>query len=240
MPVRARLIVHVACGIAVALFVNQLAPVPGPLNLAWLAWWLFWTVSSINIVNFMDGIDGMVACQGIVYGIFLFAISPANHSSACFGLTLAASCFGFLMWNWAPAKIFLGDVGSGPLGLFFVIGGELALESAPAIVIFLPLFPLYFDALVTLVRRFRREEKLTAAHRSHLYQRLANGGAGHALVTSFYALAGSLGALIGLTIRNASTARISVAIIAYCLVIAIAWKVADSRSSRLTANVLLS
>jgi UDP-N-acetylmuramyl pentapeptide phosphotransferase/UDP-N-acetylglucosamine-1-phosphate transferase len=237
MPVSLRLAVHLTCGVSVALLVNQIAPVPGPINLIWLTWWVFWSVSSINIVNFMDGIDGMVACQGIVYGIFLFALLPSSLSGSRFGLALAAACSGFLLWNWAPAKMFMGDVGSGPLGLFFVIGGALALEGAPTALIFLPLFPLFFDALATLVQRFRKREKLTAAHRSHLYQRLANGGAGHAVVTSVYALAAALGALVALSVKNGSSRQISVAILAYCLAVAVAWKTADSKLSRHVARL---
>ena len=229
VPVGLRLSVHIACGCAVALLVNTIAPVPGPLNIFWLAWWIFWTAASINIVNFMDGIDGMVAAQGVVYGIFLFALLPDRAPGSRFGLILAAACFGFLLWNWAPAKMFLGDVGSGPLGLFFVIGGALALQSLPAALVFLPLFPLFFDALVTLLRRLRRGEPLTIAHRSHLYQRLANSGYGHALVTAAYALSAAIGAVIAVTVRDSSSAMMAVAILLYCLAIAIAWNLADAR-----------
>jgi UDP-N-acetylmuramyl pentapeptide phosphotransferase/UDP-N-acetylglucosamine-1-phosphate transferase len=192
---------------------------------------MFWTAASINIVNFMDGIDGMVACQGIVYGIFLYALLPPDIFGSRFGLLLAAACFGFLLWNWAPAKMFMGDVGSGPLGLFFVIGGALALAGARTALVFLPLFPLYLDALVTLIRRFHRHEKLTDAHRSHLYQRMANGGLGHALVTSAYAFAATAGALVALSVRGVSTAQMALAVILYCIAVTLAWKLADSKFS---------
>src|SRR5205823_5721319 len=140
MSIAVRLPLHLLCGLAVAFLVNQAAPMPGILNLAWLAWWIFWTAASINIVNFMDGIDGMVASQGVVYGIFLYGLAP-THLPGRFGLVLASACLGFLVWNWAPSKIFMGDVGSGPLGLLFIIGGTLALEDAPSVLVFLPLFP---------------------------------------------------------------------------------------------------
>src|SRR5205823_4265605 len=122
-----RLPSHLVCGCAVAVLVNAIAPMPGIINIAWLAWWIFWSTASINIVNFMDGIDGMVASQGGVYGLFLFALVHSDLPGSRFGLILAGACLGFLMWNWAPAKIFMGDVGSGPLGLLLVIGGALAL-----------------------------------------------------------------------------------------------------------------
>jgi UDP-N-acetylmuramyl pentapeptide phosphotransferase/UDP-N-acetylglucosamine-1-phosphate transferase len=224
-----RLGVHLACGLAVAFLVNEIAPLPGVLNIAWLAWWVFWTVASINIVNFTDGLDGMIASQGIVYGIFLFALLSGSTLGGSFGLILAAACLGFLMWNWSPAKMFMGDVGSGPLGLFFVIGGALALEGAPAALVFLPLFPLFLDALLTVLIRFRRGEKLTNAHRSHLYQRLANGGYGHARVATIYALTASIGAVVALSLKDASPWRTTAAILLYVFLVLIGWKLLHDR-----------
>ncbi len=224
-----RLGVHLICGFAVALLVNEMAPLPGVLNVAWLSWWVFWTVASINIVNFMDGLDGMVASQGIVYGIFLFALLGGSTLGARFGLILAAACLGFLFWNWSPAKMFMGDVGSGPLGLFFVIGGALALKGASAALVFLPLFPLFLDALLTILIRLRRGEKLTDAHRSHLYQRLANGGYGHARVTLIYAFAATIGAIVAWLVRDGSPSRIAAAIALYVLLVLIGWKLLDDK-----------
>jgi Fuc2NAc and GlcNAc transferase len=227
-----RLSVHILCGVAVGLLVNEIAPLPGALNIVWLAWWVFWTVASINIVNFMDGIDGMVAAQGVVYGTFLFALVSGSTLGGRFGLVLAAACLGFLVWNWSPAKMFMGDVGSGPLGLFFVIGGALALAEAPAALVFLPLFALFLDALVTVVVRYRRREKLTDAHRSHLYQRLANGGYGHARVSSIYAFAAGIGAVGALWVTGASASRITVAILVYVVSVLIAWKLLHEKFTK--------
>jgi Fuc2NAc and GlcNAc transferase len=224
-----RLLVHVVCGFATALLVNEIAPLTGILNIGWLAWWVFWTVASINIVNFMDGIDGMIALQGTVYGLFLFVLLSGSTFAGRFGLILAAACFGFLIWNWSPAKMFMGDVGSGPLGLFFVIGGALALGRAPAALVFLPLFPLFLDALLTIIIRFRRGERLTDAHRSHLYQRLANGTYSHARVTAVYALATSIGALVALSVKDASNLRVTVAILLYLVLVITGWKVLHDR-----------
>lgn len=219
-----RLSIHTGCSVAVALLVNEIAPLAGALNFAWLVWWGFWTVASVNIVNFMDGIDGMVAAQGVVYGTFLFALLSGSTLGGRFGLILAAACLGFLVWNWAPARMFMGDVGSGPLGLFFVIGGALALKEVPAALVFLPLFPLFLDALVTVVIRFRRGDRLTDAHRSHLYQRLANGGYGHARVTSIYAFAAAIGAIVALSLKGASAYRTTAVILIYVVAVLISWK----------------
>jgi UDP-N-acetylmuramyl pentapeptide phosphotransferase/UDP-N-acetylglucosamine-1-phosphate transferase len=121
--------------------------------------------------------------------------------------------------------MFMGDVGSGPLGLFVVIGGALALRDVRAVLVFLPLFPLFLDALATVVIRFRRGERLTDAHRSHLYQRLANGGYGHARVTSIYAFAAAVGAIVALWLKNGSATRTTAAILVYVALVLIGWKV---------------
>jgi Fuc2NAc and GlcNAc transferase len=229
MRFEVRLGVHFICGVVVALLVNRIAPLPGLLNIAWLAWWIFWTVASINIVNFMDGVDGMVASQGVVYGIFLFALLSDSSLGGGFGLILAGACLGFLVWNWSPAKMFMGDVGSGPLGVFFAIGGALAQQGASVALVFLPLFPLFLDALLTLIIRFRRGEKLTDAHRSHLYQRLANGGYGHARVTLIYALAASVGAAVAVSVKEAATSRMTAVILLYTFGVVIGWKLLHDR-----------
>jgi UDP-N-acetylmuramyl pentapeptide phosphotransferase/UDP-N-acetylglucosamine-1-phosphate transferase len=224
-----RLSIHLLCGLAIALLVNEIAPLPGWINVLWLAWWAFWSVASINIVNFIDGIDGMIACQGIVYGLFLFSLMPFGSFGSSYGLILSGACLGFLIWNWPPAKMFLGDVGSGPLGLFFVVGGALALQSTKSALVFLPLFPIFLDALLTILVRFRRGEDLTDPHRMHLYQRLANGGAGHAPVTLAYGLFAALGAVVAFAVKNAAPLAMASAIAAYCGVVMLAWKVGDSR-----------
>jgi Fuc2NAc and GlcNAc transferase len=224
-----RLLVHLICGAAVAILVNMISPMAGLFNIAWLTLWLVWTVGSINIVNFMDGIDGMIALQGIVFGAFIFALLPRDSAGSPFGLILAGACTGFLLWNWEPAKLFMGDVGSGPLGLLFVIGGALALSHARPVVVFLPLFPLFFDALLTLVRRFRRGEKLTDAHRSHLYQRIVNAGVRHSQVSFSYAVAAAVGAVVAVGANHVSPQHATIAIVCYLLAVLLVWTVADKR-----------
>lgn len=231
MPIIRRLPFHLVCGLAMAFAVNEFAPLPGPVNVLWLAWWVFWTAASINIVNFMDGIDGMVAAQGFIYGLFLFALVPATQMGAQFGLVLAGACLGFLIWNWAPARMFMGDVGSGPLGLLLVIGGALALHAgAPAALVFVPLFPLFFDALATIVLRHRAGESILTPHRVHLYQRVANSGVGHARVSTSYAVAAAIGALVALSVKDAAPARVALAIAIYCAAVVAVWLVVHGRT----------
>lgn len=194
--VRTRLAAHLTAGAMLLPLALWPSPVP-----AWMGgvagfWWVFWAVSSINVVNFMDGIDGLIGSQALIFGVHLALISQSGGAAAAIGLSLAGASAGFLLWNWPPARIFLGDVGSGALGLLFVLGGLLLIREGRASIVgaFLPLYPLFLDASTTLARRLRSGERVTEAHRSHFYQRLANGSLGHARVTLLYAAA-SLAAL---------------------------------------------
>jgi Fuc2NAc and GlcNAc transferase len=150
----------------------------GVIYLVWL----------LNLFNFMDGTDGIAASEAIfiaLAGAFLnyHVLSHANHSDAA--IVLAASTFGFLLYNWSPAKIFMGDVGSGYLGI--VVGG-LSLMAAKQLhellwvwIILLAVF--VSDATITLIRRLARKQKPHVAHRSHAYQHLAIRFNSHAKVS---------------------------------------------------------
>jgi Fuc2NAc and GlcNAc transferase len=189
LGVRVRLVAHIVAGLS--LLPLALSTPSGSLWLAAVTalWWVFWTVSAINVVNFMDGIDGLIGSQALIFGAYLAFVASSGGVAQVSGLALAGASAGFLVWNWPPAKIFLGDVGSGALGLLFVLGGILLLRGGRVTLVeaYLPLYAIFLDATTTLVRRVRRGERLTEAHRSHLYQRLANGGWGHARVTLLYA-----------------------------------------------------
>lgn len=195
-----RLGVHALAGLLVAIAAMNLVPGAGWMPGLWFAFWLFWTVASVNVVNFMDGIDGLVASQTIIAGAYIALLAPWPSLAAGFSLCLAAAMAGFLLWNWSPARIFLGDAGSGSAGLLLVLAGLLTVAAAGAGVVrvFLPLCPMFLDATVTLWRRWRRGERVTRAHRSHLYQRLANGAWGHARTSLCYVAASVAGALVGL------------------------------------------
>ncbi len=152
-----------------------------PLSVLAIAW-------MINAYNFMDGIDG-IAGSGAVVGAglsALFFITHGGGSLAFLAATVAASTAGFLVWNWAPAKIFLGDVGSGFLGFAVALIGLAANQrgAVPAILWGLLFGVFLFDATVTLVRRLLRHDRVYEAHRSHAYQRAVQSGLTHARVTS--------------------------------------------------------
>ena len=192
LPAGARLAVQVG---AAALMVLGLAGQPGfllspiPVALGWgIA--LIWSVGLTNAYNFMDGIDGLAAVQGLVAGLGWTALAALNHEPwlSLLGLLVAAGCAGFVVHNWSPAKIFMGDAGSAFLGFTFAFITLAELRRSPqvALVGALMLWPFLFDTLFTMLRRARRGENLLVAHRSHLYQRLVLVGWRHASVTVLY------------------------------------------------------
>ena len=132
----------------------------------------------LNLFNFMDGTDGIAASEAAfvaLTGALLTIVmtSTSDHSAA--GFALAASVLGFLVYNWSPAKIFMGDVGSGFLGI--TIGGLALLstqQNAELLWVWIILLGVFVtDATITLLRRLARKQKPHVAHRSHAYQHLA-------------------------------------------------------------------
>jgi Fuc2NAc and GlcNAc transferase len=205
LGVKPRLATHLAGAAAMLPLALSPTPVPAFMGMSAAIWWIVWGTTSINVVNFMDGIDGLVAAQILVFGTHLLLLAAPNGAAFHLGGALAGAALAFLWWNWVPAKIFLGDVGSGALGLAMALTGLLLLreENAGLVRAYLPLYPLFLDATVTLLRRAARGERVTQAHRSHLYQRLANGGLGHARVSLLYAAA----ALVGLVVARVPAER---------------------------------
>jgi Fuc2NAc and GlcNAc transferase len=143
---------------------------------------------ALNLFNFMDGIDGLAASEAIFVALAGALVTPvlANEAGVGFAAVIfAAACAGFLLWNWPPASIFLGDVGSGYLGYAIVVLALSASRDSPvALWVWLILGGAFFvDATVTLVRRLLRGERVYQAHRSHAYQWLARRWASHRRVT---------------------------------------------------------
>ena len=172
----------------------------------------------INVFNFMDGIDGITGVEtiSICAGIALtLGFQGSGSHVSCLAVIVAASAIGFLAWNWHPAKLFLGDVGSIPLG--FLLGWlliSLALEGQWAAALILPSYYLV-DATLTLISRAVRLEPVWKAHRQHFYQQAVAGQLSHsqaaraiaivniwliacALVSTIMILAGLVGAFFGI------------------------------------------
>ena len=144
----------------------------------------------INLFNFMDGIDGITGIETIIIGVGVALIG--DGLAALLGGIMAAAAAGFLKWNWHPAKVFMGDVGSVPLGFLL---GWLLLDMAGnghwAAAMILPAYYLA-DATLTLIRRALKGEKVWQAHRQHFYQQAVQRGLSHVNVTARVAVLGAL------------------------------------------------
>jgi UDP-N-acetylmuramyl pentapeptide phosphotransferase/UDP-N-acetylglucosamine-1-phosphate transferase len=129
-----------------------------------------------NLFNFLDGIDGYISVEIIFICLAVFILLKL-----VLPLYLAVATAGFLLLNWQPAKIFMGDVGSTLLGFtigVFVVYYHNTFESS--VIVWIMLTSLFwFDATITLFRRMRRHEKLSEAHRKHGYQRIVQSGFSH-------------------------------------------------------------
>jgi UDP-N-acetylmuramyl pentapeptide phosphotransferase/UDP-N-acetylglucosamine-1-phosphate transferase len=130
----------------------------------------------INLYNFLDGIDGYASVEAIAIAAGLYMITGNLVL-----LILIFSVLGFLIWNWPKAKIFMGDIGSTQLGYIFVILSIYFNNNLEFNFIgFLILGSLFwFDATITLYRRWRNHEKLSEAHKKHVYQRINQYGYSH-------------------------------------------------------------
>jgi Fuc2NAc and GlcNAc transferase len=145
---------------------------------------IVWTT---NLFNFMDGIDGIAASEatfmcvlGAVLATWVFG-APGEAGAS---LVLGSAAAGFLAWNWPPARIFMGDVGSGFLGFSLaVLPLAVARHESAASFVWLILGAAFFvDATVTMVRRWLRGARVHEAHREHAYQRLARRWSSHRTV----------------------------------------------------------
>jgi Fuc2NAc and GlcNAc transferase len=141
-----------------------------------------------NLYNFMDGIDGIAGGQAAVTGaVMAYALSRGGQSGlAQLAAVVAGASLGFLRWNRPPARLFMGDVGSGFLGFFFgAIAAAGARDGSVPLLAWLPPFAVFLvDATVTLLRRIARGDPWYAAHRSHAYQRAVQAGLSHGTVSA--------------------------------------------------------
>jgi len=194
LSVRPRLLAHFACAALVAFTVSPSATTAlglafgsaayAPdslvtilvfviivLGVAWLT----------NLYNFMDGSNGLAGLMTLIGFATYALIAPSGTALEFISAACAGAALGFLLFNWDPAHIFMGDAGSIPLGF---LAAAIGLTGAQAGYWswFLPLglfLPFIFDATTTLVLRVWRGERITAAHRSHAYQILVMSGLGH-------------------------------------------------------------
>jgi UDP-N-acetylmuramyl pentapeptide phosphotransferase/UDP-N-acetylglucosamine-1-phosphate transferase len=208
LPVRVRFLTHALGALLVIAGIGYWRvadfPLLGQVQLGWLGLPLVfvWIVGLTNSYNFMDGIDGIAGGQAVLAGLgwALFGWWGDQPQVGALGALLAASSLGFLGHNWPPARIFMGDVGSGFLGYTFAVLPVVAALSDPRFILVgaLLLWPFLFDTTFTFLRRLSRGENVFAAHRSHLYQRLVIAGRSHRFVTLLYTMLALIGALLAL------------------------------------------
>ncbi len=179
IPQKWRLLTHFAAACWALYWLGGALPLQWPgfsIQAGWLglvvaAFSLVWL---LNLFNFMDGIDGIAASEAIFIagGGALMAWLAGSGGLAIMLALLAAATLGFLVWNWPPAKIFMGDVGSGFLGVVLgVLAYAGAVEGAVSLWSWLILFGVFVvDASITLLRRMLRGERWYEAHCSHAYQ----------------------------------------------------------------------
>lgn len=189
---RWRILVHIFAAIWAVYWLGGFAEITighFHLTLNWLGSLLaiFAVVWCINFYNFMDGIDGLAGTEGIFVGIVsgfaLWWVGDVVLASVMW--LLAAAAGGFTVWNWSPAKIFLGDAGSGFLGFVFGVVGLYTVNQGLLHIAFWWVLLAVFlvDATFTLLKRMFQGKRWYSAHREHAYQDLVSFGVSHAQVT---------------------------------------------------------
>ncbi len=233
LPPKWRLLGHFLAAIAAIAVVGGAPPITvhgialsSPLlGFAFAAAYVVWL---LNLTNFMDGIDGLAATEGATVCLAAAALcevaAPGELAWAA-PVVVASAILGFLVWNWPPASIFMGDAGSGFLGMTF---GLLSLQAGWVSdrlfwswIILLGVFVV--DATMTLIIRVARGEKAYLAHRSHAYQQAALRMGRHRPVTlavaainlfwllpvAFLVARGSLGGFVGVLVAYAPLAAVA-------------------------------
>lgn len=188
-------------------FDPQLGPLGAPVAMLWI-------VAVVNFFNFLDGIDGLATLQAAITALGI-ALASWESGAALLAAAVIGAALGFLPYNWSPASIFLGDVGSYFLG---AVLAALPLTAAPEarssaiLLVALSLWLFLADASFTLLRRASRGARVWEAHREHAYQRLSPR-LGHARVTLLVCGASALLTGVGVAIwRTGFTAASWVAL----------------------------
>jgi len=237
LPIALRFLTHVA-----AVLVGLALMPAGAVFQGWLPPWLDLAAAAVlwvwfvNLFNFMDGIDGITGIETAALGLGL-ALTPRlaalpDDGSTGLALCLAAAGIAFLAWNWHPARLFLGDVGSVPLGYLL---GALLLQLAqrgqwaPALIL-----PLYYlaDSGLTMGWRILRREPFWQAHRRHFYQRALGRDGDHAAVARLVAAGDAM--LVALALLAVS--RPFLALVLALAVVALMLGLMERRARALSEN----
>lgn len=210
---RTRFGVQLIASLLILIFIQNLSQIAIPtfgtfsLGIFGFIVGIVWITGVTNIYNFMDGVDGLSSVQAISatvgWGIFFYMYQLQDLF--VLNIFVAAGVVGFLLLNWSPASIFMGDVGSLFLGFLFGVMPLMAgayseqIESGEALWFgAILLWPFLFDGAFTIGRRSLKGENIFEAHRSHLYQRLNIIGWSHKKISLLYALFSGFSLIIGL------------------------------------------
>lgn len=184
----------------------------------------FWIVGLINAFNFMDGLDGLAAGQAAAAGIgwTILGIATQHPALTVLGGLIAATSLGFLIHNWYPATIFMGDVGATFLGFGLAVLPIIAARYDPRFIVagVLLVWPAIFDSGFTVLRRLRHRENIFSGHREFLFHRLADTGWGHAWAVILYTGLTLLGCLLAFTWQRGNRALhslVAVSLLALCV-----------------------
>jgi UDP-N-acetylmuramyl pentapeptide phosphotransferase/UDP-N-acetylglucosamine-1-phosphate transferase len=234
VPAPARLAAHLAAATALVWYILT------PMNLAEQLVMVLAVAWITNLYNFMDGADGLAAGMTVIgFGAYALGAGLAGHAAlAALSLGVSAASAAFLLHNFHPAKIFLGDVGSIPLGF---LAGALGVvgwrdDVWPLWFPLLAFAPFVGDATVTLVRRLLGRQRVWRAHREHYYQRMVRMGMGHRRTTLIgygLMLVCATLALLGMTAPAAVQATV------FCVGVALLFAVSlwvDARWRRFVAD----
>ena len=202
LPFWSRLLVHLAAAAILIVDVGFWSELSIPLtssqiplgNVMGVLVTVGWVVWLLNAYNFMDGIDGIAALQAILAGVGWAVLACFLRLDSTFLLAgiVAASSAGFLIHNWQPARIFMGDVGSAFLGFTLaalpLVARSEARTEIPILPIVAVLFVWFFvfDTIFTLIKRLIGRRRVWEAHREHIYQKLVIEGWPHAPVALVY------------------------------------------------------
>jgi Fuc2NAc and GlcNAc transferase len=197
LPVALRLAVHFGAATAFVICSSDLnfTTLSGSAPALGYIVFIVWVV---NAYNFMDGIDGIAGIQGVAASIgwILLGVTTGFDSAALLNSILLGSCLGFLVFNWQPAKVFMGDVGSTFLGFTFAAipildANYLATVGASSfLVAALMLWLFMFDTIYTRLTQIVTLKPFWKAHRDHLYQVIVRAGSSHSKVSALFGLYG--------------------------------------------------
>lgn len=222
LPARVRFGGHVAA--TAWLIAVYPAPVPW-WALAGLGFLMIWLT---NLYNFMDGADGLAGGMAL-FGFGGYAVAALTSSHPDYGLALACAFVagaagGFLLFNAHPARIFLGDAGSIPLGYLAGAVGYWGWRAGvwPVWLAVMIFSPFICDASVTLLRRLFRGEKVWQAHREHYYQRMVQAGLGHAITAWIWYAVMIVGVMSAFVIRELSPILQWLGVVAWMVVLMLA------------------